>query len=79
MDTPRVNAVGIVEYPEDYEASPRRYGRTLRLFAWFFLGFFALATFVTSALSLGAYCLTSDGGDVRAIVESPLLQERAAP
>ncbi len=32
--------------------------------------FFFTATIVTSVLSIGAYCLTSDGDDTRALQES---------
>ncbi len=70
METPRVNPVGVVEYPEDYEADPRRFSRRQRFFASTLLLFFFTATIVTSVLSIGAYCLTSDGGDTRALQES---------
>ena len=69
MDTPRINPVGIVEYPEGYEAHPRGFSRPLRLFASLLLFFFFAATVVTGAVSVGAYCLTSDGGDTRALRE----------
>ena len=39
----------------------------MRVLASLMLGFFFAATVVTGALSLGAYCLTSDGGDTRAL------------
>ncbi len=67
MDTPRINPVGIVEYPEGYEARARGFSRPLRFFASLLLAFFFAATVVTGALSVGAYCLTSDGGDTRAL------------
>ncbi len=70
METPRVNPVGLVEVPEDYEASPRRFSGATRLFAGVFLLLFAAATLGTSIISLGAYCLTSDGGNTRALEES---------
>ncbi len=67
METPRISPVGIVEYPDDYEASPRGFSRPIRVFASLLLGFFFAATVITGALSVGAYCLTSDGGDTRAL------------
>ncbi len=69
MDTPRINPVGIVEYPDDYESRPRGFSRPIRVFASLLLVFFFAATVVTGALSLGAFCLTSDGGDTRALRE----------
>ncbi len=80
MEIPRVNPVGVVEYPEDYfpedyfpedaEADHRRFSRRQRFFASTLILFFFTATIVTSVLSIGAYCLTSDGGDTRALQES---------
>lgn len=70
---PGPNAVGVLEYPEGYEATPRQYGRGLRTVVWCLLALFAGVTIVTSAVSLGAYCLTSDGGDGRALQSSPIL------
>ncbi|MEM7356989.1 MAG: hypothetical protein AAF657_39610 [Acidobacteriota bacterium] len=66
---PHVNPVGIVEYPDDYAGSPRRFSSRQRLFVGLLLFFFAAATIGTSILSIGAYCLTSDGGDTRALQE----------
>lgn len=71
---PRPNAVGVLEYPEGYEASPRTYSRGLRWGALVFLALFVGITVITSVISLGAYCLTSDGGDGRALWSSPLLE-----
>ena len=70
METPRVNPVGLVEVPDDYEALPRRFSSGQRLFAGLVLLLFFAATVGTSIVSLGAYCLTSDSGDVRALAES---------
>ncbi len=69
MDTPRINAVGIVEYPDDYESRPRGFPRPIRVFASLLLLFFFAATVVTGAVSVGAYCLTSDAGDTRTLHE----------
>lgn len=76
METPRINPVGLVEYPDDYESRPRRHSRLSRLFATLLLLFFFAATVATSTLSVGAYCLTSDGGDTRELREGV---ERWAP
>ena len=70
METPRVNPIGLVEVPDDYEAEPRRYTRRQRLAVGLLLFFFFAATVGTSIVSVGAYCLTSDGGDTRVLRES---------
>lgn len=75
MEAPRVNPVGLVETPSDYEAAPRGFSPLQRFFAGFLLLLFAAATIGTSILSLGAYCLTSDGGDTRALAESVRLRK----
>ena len=79
MVTPRINPVGIVEYPDDYQARPRGFSRPTRLFAGLLLVFFFAATVFTGAISLGAYCLTSDGGDTRALREGVQRWTEAAP
>ena len=70
---PRVSPVGLVEYPDDFTASPREIGRGLRGAVWALLIFFTVATVATSILSVGAYCLTSDGADTRSLHAAPLL------
>ncbi len=72
MKLPRVNPVGLVELPEDYPASPRRYTTGRRWLVLAVVALFALTTLVTGAVSLGRYCLTTDGGDTREL-------ERSAP
>lgn len=67
LPTPRVNAVGIIELPDGYAQSETRHSPSIRRMAWLFLVLFASVTLTTSILSLGAYCLTSDGGDGRAL------------
>ena len=76
---PRINPVGIVEYPEGYESRPRGFSRPIRFFATLLLLFFFAATVVTGALSLGAYCLTSDGGDTRALQQGVERWKGSAP
>jgi hypothetical protein len=49
--------------------SPRR--RALRWVTIVVLAIFLLVTVVTGAVSLGAYCLTTDGADTRALPAAP--------
>ena len=79
METPHVNPVGLVEVPDDYASQPRRFSRYSRLFASLLLLFFFAATVVTSTLSLGGYCLTSDGGDTRVLQEAVQQRSGTAP
>jgi hypothetical protein len=74
LELARVNPVGILEVPiayspvsEDGEeggARSRVAGGT-RLAALVLLALFAFVTVATTVSSLGAYCLTTDGGDLR--------------
>jgi hypothetical protein len=73
MKTPRVNPVGIVEYPEDYRVSGQGLGRIRRLFALVVLIAFLVVGISTTIASLGSYCLTSDASDTR------VLQHTAEP
>lgn len=63
MEIPRVNPIGILENP--LEGSPRRTSRGVRALASIVLVIFTLATLITTVVSLGAYCLTTEPGDVR--------------
>jgi len=63
--TPRVDPTGRVQYPEGYVGRPRRYGTGTRALAWALLLIFVAVVVVTTGISLGRYCLTSDGGDLR--------------
>ena len=60
MELPHTNPVGIAVTPEAFSEKPRRYSSTVRLAAGLLLGAFLAVVSVTTALSLGAYCLTSD-------------------
>jgi hypothetical protein len=64
MELPRVNPIGILE---GGVASPRRPSRRLRAAALAVLLLFAAMTVVTTVVSLGAYCLTTEPGDVRSL------------
>ena len=65
MEPPRVNPIGLLESPTDFTASPRRFSRPLRLLAGALLAIFLVATVVSSVVSLGRYCLTTDAADTR--------------
>jgi len=67
MELPRVNAVGLVEQPEQSGREPRKYTRWQRWAVFTLLILFVAATLVTTTVSLGSYCLTTDGGDTRAL------------
>jgi hypothetical protein len=67
VDLPRVSPIGILESPPDFAVSPRRFSRPLRLFAGLLLALFLAATLASSVVSLGRYCLTTDGADARAL------------
>ena len=56
--------------PEQPERPPERYSRRQRALAGVLLVVFAAAAVVTTVLSLGSYCLTTDGADTRALVET---------
>jgi len=45
----------------------RRFSRFQRLLAGIFVALFLLVTVVTTVLSLGRYCLTTDAADTRAL------------
>lgn len=62
MKIPRVNSVGILEFPGSYEATPRRLPAVLRLVAACVLIAFVAVGTVTTVVSFGAYCLTSHAG-----------------
>ena len=67
MRPPRINPVGLVEYPETFSASPRRAPVWLRVLAAAMLLVFAFVVVSTTIASGGGYCLTSHGGDTRTL------------
>jgi hypothetical protein len=67
MEPPRVNPIGILETPSDLATTPRRFSRPLRLLAGLLLAIFFLGTVVTTVVSFGRYCLTTDATDTRAL------------
>jgi hypothetical protein len=70
METPRINPVGIAEYPPGFSASPRPAPRWLRILAALLLLLFGFSVVSTTVFSVGRYCLTSDGGDTRNLPEA---------
>lgn len=67
MELPRINPVGLLEGSEEFSTAPRRYAIWQRWAVLAVLVVFATMTLVTTAVSLGSYCLTTDGGDTRAL------------
>jgi hypothetical protein len=67
IELPRVSPVGILERPDGFEARPRTYPRAIRALATAMLVVFLLVLIATTLASLGRYCLTSDGNDLRAL------------
>ena len=67
MRLPRVNAVGLLERPDEFTPPARDYPRWQRWTVLVVLAVFALVTLISTGASLGQYCLTTDGGDVRAL------------
>lgn len=65
MEPPRVNPIGILETGPDFVSSPRRYSLRLRLLTGLLLALFFGATVVTTVVSLGRYCLTTDAANTR--------------
>lgn len=72
MELPRVNPIGLTEIPPDFQARRRRYSRIARVVATAVLAVFILVVIVTTVVSLGAYCLTSDGSNVSGLPQSYL-------
>ena len=67
MEIPRVSPVGLRETPASFQESPRRYAAAQRLLAGALLAAFLGVVTVTTALSLGAYCLTTDSANTAAL------------
>jgi hypothetical protein len=64
---PHVGPIGIVEQPDDFESKPRTYPRLLRSLAFVLLALFLIVLVATTFVSLGGYCLTTDGADTHAL------------
>ncbi len=62
-----MNPVGIVEQPPGYASTPRPLRPVQRLAALLVLAAFLGVGVSTTVASLGAWCLTSDAGNTRAL------------
>lgn len=65
MPTPTVDPVGIFRIPDGWERSSDAGSGRARTGALVAAAWFGVVAMSTSVLSLGAYCLTSDGADSR--------------
>lgn len=70
MDLPRTNPVGLPLVPPEFSQTPRRYPAAARALAAALLGALLAVVSVTTAVSLGAYCLTSDTANTRSLPSS---------
>jgi hypothetical protein len=71
MEIPKVGPLGLIDHPDGYGARVRSYPPFLRATAVGVLGSFLTVTFLTTAYSLGAYCLTTWGGSPFALTGAP--------
>ena len=67
MEIPRIGPVGIPEFPASYTASRRRIPVAVRVAAAVLIVVFALVVVSTTVVSVGRYCLTSQGADTRGL------------
>lgn len=67
----------MLRYPVGWTAPPRGYSKATRLLAGGLVVIFLGVVVVTTGVSLGTYCLTSDGGDQRELSGWLLSSERA--
>ena len=67
MEPPHVDPVGILRRPAGYAMRVRTYSGAQRGLAIALLSAFAFVVVATTVLSLGAYCLTSDGENSRGL------------
>jgi hypothetical protein len=65
LEIPRVSPIGLLEDPQGFARAPRRYSSVRRFLAAALLALVALVTVLTTVVSLGSYCLTTEPGDVR--------------
>jgi hypothetical protein len=79
MRIPEINPVGVLTRPDAYAQTPRTYPALVRAFAAVLVTMFLSVVVVTSAASLGAYCLTSGGSNLRALPTSYLEPSGPAP
>ena len=67
MELPRIDPVGLKTTPDDFEEAPREWPPWLRMATTLLLAVFLVVTVITTAVSLGSYCLTTDAADTRAL------------
>jgi len=67
MEAPHVDPVGVSCTPPGYRIGPRTYSRMQRFVAGTLVAVFTGVVVLTTAWSLGAYCLTSDGENTRSL------------
>ncbi len=72
MEIPRINPVGLTEIPPGFQARRRRYSLAARVVATALLAVFMLVVTVTTVVSLGSYCLTSDGANTSGLPQGYL-------
>jgi len=72
MELPRVNPIGLIEIPPGFQGRRRRYSLIARVVATVVVAVFALVVTVTTVVSLGSYCLTSDGSNTSGLPQSYL-------
>ncbi len=78
MEAPHVDPVGLSVTPSGYRIGPRTYSRAQRLVAGALAAIFTGVVALTTAWSLGAYCLTSDGENTHALPYRTGIVERGA-
>ncbi|MEM7411201.1 MAG: hypothetical protein AAF430_13275 [Myxococcota bacterium] len=74
MQLPHSDPIGLPVVPKGYRRTPRAYPRRVRIGAGVLLGIFVTVVVVTTAVSLGTYCLTTDtanAGDLPRNVFAP--------
>ena len=67
MEAPHSDPIGLPIRPEGFAEAPRAYAWPARVVAALLLSTLLAVVSVTTAASLGAYCLTSDAGNTRAL------------
>lgn len=63
MEIGQVNPIGRADIPPGFQAGRRRYSLAARVVATAVLTLFTVVVIVTTVVSLGSYCLTSDGSN----------------
>jgi hypothetical protein len=59
---PQVGPIGLVEMPQGFVSTPRRYSQATRVVGALVLAAFVFVALATTTLSLTSYCLTSQAG-----------------